>query len=101
MANKPHLFQPGVSGNPSGRPKNGSWKDRVQTACNQVFTPETCVEIMEVLAKKAKSGHTVALKLFAERALPAILNDRYHKVDLRAKTLKEKADCVKRWRMVI
>ena len=70
-----HLFKPGISGNPSGRPKGS--KNRTTEITEQI---QSCLlnnlegdalEILEVAKRKALEGDRVLLKFFLERFLPA------------------------------
>lgn len=72
---KDHLFQPGKSGNPKGRPKGSKNRSTelkeflLKEAEGQLL--ESLPKILDTLVKKAVDGDTQAAKLLLERILPA------------------------------
>lgn len=64
---KPHLFQPGQSGNPAGR-KPGS-RNRATMAAQALLDGEA-EELTRLAIERAKDGDMAALKLCLERILP-------------------------------
>lgn len=59
----PHLWKPGQSGNPAGRP-TGSVS--LKTTLLQLLTPERAKKIVDAMMKKAESGDMKAVMLTAE-----------------------------------
>jgi len=57
-------FSPGVSGNPSGRPKGSGTLAR---AIRQAYGRDRVLEILEVLRGKALEGDTTAARLYLDR----------------------------------
>lgn len=65
-------FQPGQSGNPSGKTKGA--KDK-RTALREMLQPHA-KELMDVAVGMAKLGDTAALKLCLDRLMPPIREER-------------------------
>ena len=66
--NKPHLFQPGQSGNPKGRPQGS----RNKTIIALETLGEGEVEyIVKALIEKAKAGDAMAARPILDRVWPA------------------------------
>lgn len=65
--NKDHLWKPGTSGNPNGRPPGTSAAQKLRAAIGD------CVpEIIQKLTEQAKGGDVGAARLLLERVLPPI-----------------------------
>jgi hypothetical protein len=67
-------FQPGQSGNPSGKTKGA--KDK-RTALREMLQPHAKA-LMDVAVGMAKQGDTAALKLCLDRLMPPIREERIH-----------------------
>lgn len=65
--NKPYLFQPGESGNPSGRPKGSRNK---ATMVAEVLMDGQAETITQKAIEVALQGDTTALRLCLERIIP-------------------------------
>lgn len=65
--NKPHLFQPGESGNPLGRPKGARNK---ATVLAETLIDGQAEKIVQKIVELALAGDGPALKLCLERILP-------------------------------
>lgn len=63
---KPYCFKPGVSGNPSGRPKK-KLVDQSLTELLEATDSEQALALAKVLLAKALDGDVKALQLVAER----------------------------------
>jgi len=64
---KPHLFQPGQSGNPKGKPKGA--KNHATRLAESLLDGDT-EKLTRKAVELALSGDTVALRLCLERILP-------------------------------
>ena len=64
-------FKPGVSGNPSGKPKGA--KDK-RTALRQLLVPHQG-KLLETLIDFAKAGDMTAMKICMDRLMPPLRED--------------------------
>ena len=61
-------FQPGQSGNPSGRPKTKPFKEAIQRALKAAGDDDTMLELVaNALVAKAQQGDVPAIKELADR----------------------------------
>lgn len=65
--NQAGRFEPGRSGNPSGRPKGS--RNRATKLCEDLLG-EDAEEVMQACIRRAKAGDGVALRLCIERLVP-------------------------------
>lgn len=75
---KPHRFQPGQSGNPSGRPKGARHKSTLAVLALMEGEADT---ITRTCIEAAKGGDMTAIRLVLERLLPPA-KERPLKLDL-------------------
>jgi len=68
MSDKKHLFQPGQSGNPRGRPKGTLNK---YTELSRELLSENGVMIVQKVIDKAMEGDVACLKMCMDRIVPA------------------------------
>ena len=68
MSDKKHLFQPGQSGNPSGRPKGALNK---YTELSRELLSEKGPMIVQTVINKALDGDVACLKMCMDRIVPA------------------------------
>lgn len=83
-------FQPGVSGNPAGRPVGA--RNRMTVLCADLLGDDAGL-IMQQCIKRAKKGDPVALRLCVERLLP-IQASRDRTVELELPAIVAAADLV-------
>lgn len=68
MSDKKHLFQPGQSGNPNGRPKGALNK---YTELSRELLSEKGPMIVQTVINKALDGDVACLKMCMDRIVPA------------------------------
>ncbi|WP_371435399.1 DUF5681 domain-containing protein [Polaromonas sp.] len=86
-----HLFKPGKSGNPAGRPPGKSAAQKLREAIGQGVD-----EIIKKLTEQAKEGDVAAARLLLERVLPPVkASDEPQQIDIPEDgTLTEKGQAV-------
>ena len=89
MTKKDHLFKPGKSGNPNGRPKGS--KDR-RTKYRELFENES-EDLIKKVIELAKDGDTTCLKMCIDRIVsPYRAKDQKVVLDDISGTLTEKGE---------
>ena len=86
-----HLFKPGKSGNPAGRPPGQSATSKLREAIGKGVD-----DIIKKLTEQAKEGDVAAARLLLERVLPPVkASDEPQQIDIPAEgTLTEKGQAV-------
>lgn len=81
-------FQPGVSGNPSGKPKGA--KDK-RTALRQLLVPHQ-EKLVRTLIDFAEGGDMSAMRIVMDRMMPPLREDPMH---VKIPTITSADDCTK------